>query len=73
MRVVDQRKPQTVSFGALNSGDVFYDVNDTDCFFMKVNTAHNDVNAICLHDGEAYEFDDGEYVEIINAELVARN
>ena len=73
MRIVDQRKPHTVSFGNVNTGEIFYDVNDTESFFMKVSVAHDDVNAICLHDGMGYEFDDGEYVEIVNVELIVHN
>lgn len=72
MKIVDQRKPHTVSFGALNSGDIFYDVNDTESFFMKVGVG-DDINAICLHDGMGYEFDDGGYVEIVNVELIVHN
>ena len=72
MRITDQRRPHTVSFGILNSGDIFYDVNDTECFFMKVDVAHEDINAICLHDGMGYDFDDGEYVEVVNTELIVR-
>lgn len=70
MRIVDQRKPHTVSFEALNYGDIFYDVNDTESFFMKVSIGGDDINAICLHDGFGYEFSKEDNVEIVNAELI---
>ena len=69
MRIVDQREPKTVSFAKVETGNIFYDANDTKCFFMKVAIG-DDINAICLHDGMGYEFGTEDYVENVIAELI---
>ena len=73
MFIKDNRKAKTVTFAIFKIGEVFFDVNDTEAFCMKINpifTLDGDVvNAINLENGNTYTFDGDEEVEMVSASM----
>ena len=73
MYIKDNRKAKTVKFVNLKTGEVFFDVNDTEAFCMKIEavcTIDCDfVNAVNLESGSTYTFCDDEEVEQVVASM----
>ena len=73
MYIKDNRKAKTVKFINVKTGEVFFDVNDTGAFCMKIEVVRamdcDFINAIDLETGNAYFFCDDEEVEQVSASM----
>lgn len=78
MRIVDERAVKdTVLFGALHAGDVFYHLDNPEEMQMKIypitDEDENTFNAVNLSTGELDNWCGCDDVFIADAELVVRN
>ena len=73
MKIKRNTNTNAINFERLSIGDIFKDI-DTDYLYMRiVNIETYDnciINTIALESGEATYFADGEFVVVIDGELV---
>ena len=67
MIINDTRKPTTVEFGSLVTGQCFID--EDGCFCMVLEDPCDDYNAVDLKNGRLYYFDADQGAVKINARL----
>jgi len=76
MKVIREAEKRATYFSDLRMGDVFLFCEKPfiKIYTCKINSIENNtiINAVCLNDGEIYEFNAWDKVESVNAELTIK-
>jgi len=70
MKITDKRCEEIKYFEDIENGQVFLD--DQGCYWLKIKSIHNFVNAVTLDDGESANWGSDERVYPVEAELIIK-
>lgn len=72
MKITDNRLRMENGFGKLNPGDIFFSPADYEYYMVTstITTEMEELNAVCLSNGQMDSFYPSDKIEMVVAELV---